>query len=411
MIAHPTAQSPASAGRSTKVALSTLLDGFSLPRPEFVGGLDGLVPLIVREYAAGITGAFVGRGVDVLEAQSDGLIEYLAGWSAEPTGWPADRLGWDYAFGDAYRTMHNVGGDPAGVCAAIAMHLGARGCPGRWSANLPVPRRLRWDDLLLLAASTVSVESDGATARVDYRGDEVTGALSLTRVDGRWHADAPPGAEVLPRIDRHGVAFTVLTRDALAMRDYEDLLERARPTVDPRMVAVFEQAVDIIAAYAPQYLRWIARTVHQMFLIAPKPGRVESGSVEHYLGLVHLSEHPEPLPVAELLAHEATHQYMNVAAKLEPLDDGSDSTMYWSPAVQTERPVSKIVAAFHAFGNVLLFYRWCREAGVAERAECDRQEALLGSWMEFLAPPVRDNPALTRTGNALCRPLLAALEL
>ncbi len=386
-----------------------MLDGFSYPQAEHAADLDQLVPLIVREYAAGITGAFLGRAVDALDSASEGLIDYLASWVADPTGEPAARLGWDYAFGDAYRTMHNLGGDPVTVGAAIGMHLGTLGCPGAWAVTLPAPRRLRWDEVLLPEAEQITVDSDGALCRIDYSGRHTTGSTCLAGLDGRWRADSGPDATELPRVDRYGVAFTVLTRDALGMRDYEDLLQRARVSVDPRMLHVFDQALDIVAGYTPQYLPWIARTVHQLFLIAPKPGRVESGSVEHYLGLVHLSEHPEPLPVAELLSHEASHQYMNVAAKIEPLDDGTDPDVYWSPAVQTERPVSKIVAAFHAFGNVLLFYRWCREAGLANRQECDRQEALLSSWMNDLVPPVKDNPALTVTGNALCRPLLAAL--
>lgn len=389
--------------------LTTALDGFAYPQAAHVTALDELVPLIVREYGAGIVGAFLAHSVDELSSASDGMIDYLALWSTAPAGRPAARLGWDYALGDAYRTLHNTGGDPIGVSASIAMHLGARGCRGAWSVELPVPRRLRWDEFLLPLASRVQVHGDGNQARIDYSGEDAAGTLTLTADGDRWTAVGAPDIDELARVNRHGIAFTLLTRDALGMRDYEDLLERARPAVDPRMHAVFDQAIDIIAEYVPQYLPWIARTVHQMFLIAPKPGRVESGSVEHYLGLVHLSEHPEPLPVAELLAHEATHQYMNVLSKIEPLDDGTDTATYWSPAVQTERPVAKIVAAFHAFGNVLLFYRWCREAGLANRAECERQERLLGSWMADLVPPVRDNPALTRTGNALCRPLLAAL--
>jgi HEXXH motif-containing protein len=177
------------------------------------------------------------------------------------------------------------------------------------------------------------------------------------------------------------------------------------------MLVVFADALALLHRFTPEYLPWIDRTVHQLFLLSPRPSKVESGSVEHYLGLVHLTAHGEPLPVAELLLHEATHQYMNVLAKLQPLDDGTDDRLYWSPAVETDRPVSKIIAAFHAFGNVLLFYRWCRERGLPNAAECDRQEALLGGWMEHLVPPVVDNPAITDTGNALCQPLLEMLGL
>ena len=398
--------------RATDAALSALLPAFSYPQPSYVAPLDELVPLIVREYAAGLTGSYLVHALDRVEAASEGLTAYIASWVADPSGTlncrvPVPGAGWDYAFGDAYRTMLNAGGDPVGVTAGIAMHLGARGVPGSWRVEPDGQLRLRWDNWLLPAAERIAVETDGERAHIRYSGSAGSGTVSLAVVDGRWRAD---GAAKMTSVARHGIAFDVLTRDALAMRDYEELLGRTLTTVDARMMDVFSAALDIVAAHTPQYLRWIARTVHQLFLIAPRPGKVESGSVEHYLGLVHLTEHPEPLPVAELLVHEATHQYMNVIAKLEPLDDGSDQRAYWSPAVRTERPVAKIIAAFHAFGNVLLFYRWCRENGLSARGECERQETLLGGWMEHLIPPIVDNPALSETGNALCQPLLAALE-
>ncbi len=374
-------------------------------------GLDDLVPLIVSEYGAGTVGAFLGREVETVGAAARGLVEYLGAWAAAPASTatqraPGPTAGWDYSFGDAYRTLHNDGGDPVGVAASLAMHLGAQGLPGSWTADLDHRLRLRWGDWLLPETRQVTVETDGATARVTYATPTGRGSVELRVVDGRWHAD---GADPVTRVNRHGISFELLTRDALAMREYEDLLQRAVTQVDARMLDVFDQAIDIIAEFTPEYLPWVSRTVQQVFLIAPRPGRVESGSVEHYLGLVHLTQHPEPLPVAELLVHEATHQYMNVVAKLQPLDDGSDERTYWSPAVQTDRPVSKIVAAFHAFGNVILFYRHCRENGLGNQSECARQEALLGGWMDDFVPPIIDNPALTATGNGLCRPLLAEL--
>ena len=74
------------------------------------------------------------------------------------------------------------------------------------------------------------------------------------------------------------------------------------------------------AAHSPQHL-------HPVF---HAPITIESGSVEHYLGLIHLSAHAAPLPVAELLVHEASHQHMNLLTKLGPIDDGSDANTYYS---------------------------------------------------------------------------------
>jgi HEXXH motif-containing protein len=394
-------------------ALAESYAAFSFPQVGTEVVLDTLVPLIVQEYGRGLTAAYLGRHLGAIDAAGPGLASYLASWLAEPAeAAPVapDRptRGWDYAFGDAYRAIAAPGADHARVATGVAAHLGACGLPGSWAVQLSEPIRLRWGDWLLPAADALEVGSDGTAATVSWSGRGGRGVVELAAAGGAWRGEA---AEALHRVQGHGVGFTLLTRDALAMRDYEDLLERALPWIDERMLVVFADALALLHRFTPEYLPWIDRTVHQLFLLSPRPSKVESGSVEHYLGLVHLTAHGEPLPVAELLLHEATHQYMNVLAKLQPLDDGTDDRLYWSPAVETDRPVSKIIAAFHAFGNVLLFYRWCRERGLPNAAECDRQEALLGGWMEHLVPPVVDNPAITDTGNALCQPLLEMLGL
>ena len=46
------------------------------------------------------------------------------------------------------------------------------------------------------------------------------------------------------------------------------------------------------------------------------------------------------------------------------------------------------MAAYHAFANVLLFYRLCRTHGIAEQRECDRQESILRPWLEKLEGPL-----------------------
>jgi HEXXH motif-containing protein len=391
-----------------------LLDGFSFPKTEYSSTLDFLVPLIVQEYASGLTAAYIGRHAQEIASNTVGVIEFLARWVShgddrKPLGLIEQPVpGWDYAFGDVYRSMFSKEGHSR-VAVLVAAHLSAIGQPGNWSATLNEPLQLRWGDWLLPPAQNIVVETNGlaGTVSLTAQGHRLS-RINLEVREGRWVASQ--GRQLL-RVHRHGVSISLLTRDGLAMRDYEDLLERAVPDIDPRMLEVYGDALDLLETYAPEYLPWIARTVHQLFLLYPKPHKVESGSVEHYLGLVHLTAHGEPLPVAELLLHEASHQYMNVAAKLKPLDDGSDNRCYWSPAVETERPIAKIVAAFHAFGNVLRFYRRCAESGHPNQRECQRQEQLLRGWMDHLVPPLRSSSALTEIGNAICRPLMQELGL
>jgi len=88
-----------------------MLDAFSFPKNEFGATLDHLVPVIAQEYASGLTAAYLGRHAGAIAATTEGLIEHLARWVAHSKGIDTTRsvkqpvLGWDYVFGDAYRSM------------------------------------------------------------------------------------------------------------------------------------------------------------------------------------------------------------------------------------------------------------------------------------------------------------------
>jgi len=361
---------------------------------------EKLLLVTVEEYGRSITQFFIDRHGAQVAQSSEGLLESLRPWLE---GLALGGAAWDPAFGDLYRALV-VGADSERrrILVAVALHLACRGLPVSFTADLETAFRLRWGNLLLPEAKHVRVRSDGVRAEVLACADDATRIVELTCAQGEWTGD---GVERLVRLDCHGVGMTVFTQSQLDVKDFDELRTRAVRTIDPRIISVLEEAVEIVRTCAPVYLPWIQRPLHHVFLLRPMPNNIESGSVEHYLGLIHVSAHAEPLPVAELLVHEASHQYMNVAKKVEPLDDGSDTNLYWSPPVQRERPIRLILAAYHAFGNVLEFYRMCARAGFDNQAECARQEQLLGGWLRELEGPLDDNPSLTATGRGLFEPL------
>jgi HEXXH motif-containing protein len=66
---------------------------------------------------------------------------------------------------------------------------------------------------------------------------------------------------------------------------------------------------------------------------------------------------------------------------------------------------------YHAFANVLCFYREAIERCPGDRAFLQAcAERLIPDLVE-LEGPLRDNPALTLIGRQLCQPLIAALDL
>jgi len=384
--------------------IGAMYDAFSCPSPEHVDTLDILVPLIVREYTAGLCASYVGRNAERIATSSSGLIEYLTTWFTEPTA--VIRTVWDYGFGNLYRSFGTSHADHTRRSAAIAVCLAVAGLPGEWQATFENPVRLRLGRWLLPEATRISVVSSGTEVFVKYDGLDRREQIKFSHDEGCCRSG---GSEELYQVARHGVEFVLFAKDALDLTDFAEFEGRVVNAIEPNMVPVFYDAIDIIKSYTPEYLPWIARVLHQVFLLKPTGKRIESGSVENYLGLIHLSAHPEPLPVAELLVHEATHQYMNVLRKLQPLDDGTDSRNYWSPPVNANRPISKIIAALHAFGNVQIFYQLCAARGLPNQLECERQDAIMKQWLDALIPPTVENASISATGNALCRPLIEKL--
>jgi len=65
--------------------------------------------------------------------------------------------------------------------------------------------------------------------------------------------------------------------------------------------------------------------------------------------------------------------------------------------------------AYHAFANVLLFYRECRSHGVGDPEFCELQEREYQRCLEALQRPLHTTRALTPLGRALFEPLAARL--
>jgi HEXXH motif-containing protein len=113
-----------------------------------------------------------------------------------------------------------------------------------------------------------------------------------------------------------------------------------------------------------------------------------------------------PLALAEMLIHEATHQYYHLLTRVAPVHDGSDDNLYYSPVKRRGRPLPFILLAYHAFGNVLLFTRACIQAGVPDPQQYLRKnEAELVPQLQQLEEGLRQTRALTPAGLALWRGL------
>lgn len=175
--------------------------------------------------------------------------------------------------------------------------------------------------------------------------------------------------------------------------------------------SVWSEAIDLLHRTSPEYAQWACRLVNTIVPLDAPRGHQISASHRHRRGEVLMSWDLSPSQLAENLVHEASHQHFFMATMLGDCDDGTDRTLYFSPVVKTERPLSKILLAYHAFANVILFFRQARDLlPVAERNEVDFSSKKIMDELELLERPLRESSSLTILGQQLWCPLAAQLK-
>lgn len=175
----------------------------------------------------------------------------------------------------------------------------------------------------------------------------------------------------------------------------DDIAELARAGVD---------ALDLLAVHAPHYSAWVMHLLRKVVPLAPKPGQWNSGGDNYQWGLIYSSAMGDALPIAETVIHEITHQYLFLATRLGPIDDGTETRLFYSPVRGIPRPIEFIVIAYHAFANVYLFYDELARCGVEEARSREQLTTLLPQ-LRTLEEAIDATSALTSIGVALCQPL------
>ena len=96
------------------------------------------------------------------------------------------------------------------------------------------------------------------------------------------------------------------------------------------------------------------------------------------------------------------------------MDDGKDDTLYFSPFRNTGRPIYNILITYHAFANVVLFYRTALAHGLSadETSALAVQERVkeLEEKLQPLEQALQATTSLTPLGLALWEPLRGQLQ-
>ena len=179
----------------------------------------------------------------------------------------------------------------------------------------------------------------------------------------------------------------------------------ALETFPPALIETLTRALDLLEEHLPHYFDWVVRIIRRVAVLHFERNVLYSGSHEHQYGTIFISDNSRVLSVAEMLIHEASHQYFELLNKLGPTVHPGHTQLYYSPVKQCDRPLHKIMLAYHAFANVMLFYRGINEHGLAD-SHSAKFENVLNDELRQLEQPLLDNDAILPIGRALVDPLI-----
>ena len=294
--------------------------------------------------------------------------------------------------------LHSVAAESIG----LAVHLGECGEPGAWNSSCSSLASYSWGAWQLPACDRVAVESDGSIARLKLAAPGKDHRIVFSRRGSEWLLDSG-NAAALTRVGMGKPKVALLPRNSNDLPRSHSLpgwVENVTSEIEMRWKETFR----FLRSFAPSYLPWIQQAVRGIGVLNATDGKVYSASFSESCGVIHASALASVPSSAEMLVHEAAHQYFLLISRLGPVDDGTDAALYYSPLVGRERPLNRVLFAFHACANILAYYRMCQAAGAPDQDYFARNESVVVDQLKQLSAPLRGNHALTTVGKALFEP-------
>lgn len=400
------------------IAESQIYSGFSCPQV----GLDReLLEVVVTEHARQSVQKFIECYSGRMELRASGLRSVLNNWLQCTDTFETV---WNPAFGEVFAAVFRNGADDIERRAAmLALRLHERNHAGQWELPLSKPVRFRFDRWLLPPADTIEVLATAESVTLNMRTANGWRKTTFQHSENGWETNND--VEALPVLTRPGIRWTILTAESLAPSStvllQTEVLGYGNADVDTQpelLLHTCDAAVSLIAEFAGIYVAWVSNVIRELVPLRARPGIFNNGSIDLSPGVIcvsnGVSNQENPWALAEVLVHEATHQYLYIARRLGRMDDGKDETLYFSPFRNTGRPIYNILITYHAFANVVLFYRTALARGLSagETSALAVQERVkdLEQKLEPLEQALQSTTSLTPLGLALWEPLHGQLQ-
>lgn len=358
------------------------------------------VDAIVCEEAGGYSEIFLERFADDLQARSEGLVDCLQFESAQ--GLPFG-VAWSAEFSWLTRSVTDPSIDPVTSAVRTAVKLSEAGRWSDWSCRLGAPAIFRAGHCFLPDVMSVASQSDGDTVTLSFGhlDGDVT-RIEMSASQSQWN---PPACGIaLSPIDFQGDRIACLTRESFAAVDFRlnDMPWTIGGETETRKSCA--AGLKLLQEAAPKFAPWVGHVVRNVVPLTADR-YIRSQSASDYPGTIALSSPASRTAIAEMFVHESSHQYYHILERFEPVQDPASNESYYSPVKKTQRPLCMILLAYHAFANVILFYRACLDAGIAESEQCELNIARHLPELRAMEQSLASSHSLTDAGRLLFDPL------
>jgi HEXXH motif-containing protein len=380
-----------------------LYQGFGCPHEDFdFGYMESFSVRHTRRFMR----AFLNRYGKELDQYGSGLTGLFSSWLKQETNFHTI---WDVSFSQLRNQLAITPGETEKFLrwsAAAGLRLHEQGINGAWHLRLAEPTWLRWGRWLLPEADYIEVEATSGHASISLGCKGNSHKVQLWQTAEGWQAE---GAEKLPQLDFDGQPITLLSSTACESKEFEDAGAVLEGELLDTIMSKYGAAIELVHSHAPLYGPWNKRVIRQIIPTLTAPGIKVGGSNIHNFGAIQMCIN-EPLVLAGIMAHEATHQHYHLLSIAGPLDNGLDETDYVSPVKNAPRSIRLIAVAYHAFANELLFYRMCRDNGFKDEALYSHLEGYILPKLEVMEDMLRTSTGLTALGRAMWEPMAPRLR-
>ena len=168
------------------------------------------------------------------------------------------------------------------------------------------------------------------------------------------------------------------------------------------------QAHRTIRSVSSDYAIWVARLIRGFAITnMPEDSTIDSGSFFSRPGLVHCAFPLNRGLVVETLVHEASHQHFILLNSMFPMIEKGPQELIYSPIKQMERPLSRVLFAFHACVNIHRFFAAIDPAR-ASRFDRERRDQM-HDYASTMSRKLAQSAQLTPNGRELVALLDKAL--